>query len=322
MTASRADIADCYRLILGRDGDDGGIDHWFAAVQRTGMSAHEAALGFLRSPEFRNKNPEFALKAPGLNLSECQQFPFMGLTLLLDPKEPIMQGVIGHGVHSPWILKVLEELLRPDAVFVDVGANSGVLGCYVAKHLIETGETIFVEPFADNCKLILANQALNGLRNCALLPFAVGSKVGTLFAAVEESSNKHVVADDSAKLKALDTVVVFPTVTLDLLLEDRERVDLIRMDVEGSEARALLGCKRVIARHRPLLLLEFCPEYYAGPDFTPRQYFELPISLGYEAEIVCRERGRLKIGTDYAAVTAYFAANPDWNWIDLLFTPT
>jgi hypothetical protein len=79
-----------------------------------------------------------------------------------------------------------------------------------------------------------------------------------------------------------DESVQVPLTTIDQLVNDLslERVDFIKMDIEGSEQRAILGAKNTIARFKPRLAIaanhldperipalvrEIWPEYQVEP---------------------------------------------------------
>ena len=49
------------------------------------------------------------------------------------------------------------------------------------------------------------------------------------------------------------------SVTLDTLVKDEPRVDIVRMDIEGSEGLALQGMQSLLRTHRPILLTELSP---------------------------------------------------------------
>ena len=49
-------ITRCYRLILGREPEQGGLDYWVTRLKNGSTSAAEAMDGFVNSNEFRNKN--------------------------------------------------------------------------------------------------------------------------------------------------------------------------------------------------------------------------------------------------------------------------
>ena len=49
-------VVRCYRLCLGRDADESGLNGWCNAILTGQNTAKEAAAGFVFSDEFKNKN--------------------------------------------------------------------------------------------------------------------------------------------------------------------------------------------------------------------------------------------------------------------------
>ncbi len=70
-------------------------------------------------------------------------------------------------------------------------------------------------------------------------------------------SNTHLVAAREATRGGGRFVQAVP---LDDVLGDLPRLDVVKMDIEGHEPPALRGLARLLARHRPGLLVEFNPE--------------------------------------------------------------
>jgi hypothetical protein len=60
-----------------------------------------------------------------------------------------------------------------------------------------------------------------------------------------------------------------------------ERLDFMKMDVEGHEVRALEGAREVIRRHRPLLLVEIDPPRLQECGSSPDALIQLLRALGY-----------------------------------------
>ena len=72
-------------------------------------------------------------------------------------------------------------------------------------------------------------------------------------------------------------------VTLDRFLEDEPCIDIIKMDIEGAEWRALQGMRRLIQRHRPLLFTEFHPSALReASSISPEKYLTCLRDLDYE----------------------------------------
>jgi FkbM family methyltransferase len=100
--------------------------------------------------------------------------------------------------------------------------------------------------------------ALNRLNNIRLHAVAVGDKPGTLPLLVSRSAAGEAMA---ARTKIIErprdgATIEVEVRKLDDLIAAKRRVALLQLDIEGFEGPALLGCKRIIARNAPVILLE------------------------------------------------------------------
>jgi len=66
------------------------------------------------------------------------------------------------------------------------------------------------------------------------------------------------------------------SVRLDKSLRDIERLDLIKIDIEGAEYMALDGAKSIIQQHNPIIVSEFCPPMLeATSNMSGQEYLDL-----------------------------------------------
>ena len=69
---------------------------------------------------------------------------------------------------------------------------------------------------------------------------------------------------------------------LDEIIPPDEKIDLIKIDVEGAEYQVLLGAKNILSKSKPVLIFECgigATDYY---DTNPADIFEYLTSLGYK----------------------------------------
>ncbi len=100
---------------------------------------------------------------------------------------------------------------------------------------------------------------LNGLKNIALAPVAVGDKPGTLPLQVARKSGAHVAAGVAINPDLSlddDRVIPVEVATLDSLVAKTRKVTVLHLDVEGFEEPALRGAARILTDNAPLVVLE------------------------------------------------------------------
>ena len=152
--------------------------------------------------------------------------------------------------------KLLRRTLSPGDVAVDVGANIGIYTQLLSRWVGPTGLVHSFEPSPENFRRL--QSATRKLANVRLSQSAVGesSRRTTLY--VSDKLN----VDHRAYLPEGDSrhTVPIEMIALDDYFKPGERVDLIKMDIQGYELHALRGATRVVADNPGIkLLIEFWP---------------------------------------------------------------
>ena len=171
-------------------------------------------------------------------------------------------GPLLHGqAHEPHVMAVLHERLRRDDVVLDVGANIGIVSLLAASLVGPGGRVIAVEPVARNRRLIARAAQANRFRNLEIIAAAASDRDGQVELRTHPvTSNSALPAAAGERLRDAQGVTVrVRAIALDGTLAALDRLDLVKIDVEGMEPRALRGLQRTLARFRPALLSEFHP---------------------------------------------------------------
>jgi FkbM family methyltransferase len=126
-------------------------------------------------------------------------------------------------------------------VFVDVGANAGTYALPLARHVGASGRVIAIEPHPVMVARLAFNQAASRSGNVVLVPAAAGASDGELMIETDHENYgaSHVYPDASARSDAIRV----PAMRLLRILQDRnvDKVDSLKIDVEGYEDRVLIG---------------------------------------------------------------------------------
>ncbi len=247
-------------MILRREPDADGRAHYGRAVAR-GLSLEELVGSLMNSDEYRQR---IVPTLPAEVKSGIRQRLLAENAVSVDlggyvvcvraSDQDFGQAIVATHDYEPHVRRFMQESVHAGQVVVDVGANVGCL-CFQAARLVgERGRVIAIEPNPDNVQLLFAGIVMNEWANVEVWPCAAWDAPGVM----------------SLKGGASNTYLVLPAplgegrayaqlVRLDEALAHVDRIDLIKIDIEGHEPRAIRGAQGLIERHRPTLLTEFNP---------------------------------------------------------------
>jgi FkbM family methyltransferase len=138
------------------------------------------------------------------------------------------------------------EHVKPNDTVVDCGAHHGLMTVLFARWVGPRGAVIAYEALPANAHVVEQNARLNGLANVAVRPVGVGEKAGRVEAAVNAGN---------VVVGGLDGAEHIEIVQLDDDLPPGTVVNFLKIDVEGSDLRALRGARRLLRQH-PVVDLE------------------------------------------------------------------
>jgi FkbM family methyltransferase len=183
-----------------------------------------------------------------------------GIKLDLRMGTDIARLVFLAGEIDPNEFSFLADVLKPGMCVVDVGANEGLFTLFFRKRVGPGGRVIALEPSERELIHLKRNLRINRFLDVDVVPLAVGDHVGRARLSLAEAGHAghNALGTPAAPWVSVVDQVEVEVSTLDTLSDARNwpRIDLIKMDIEGSELRALRGADRLLARDRPVLLLE------------------------------------------------------------------
>ena len=185
---------------------------------------------------------------------------------------------------------VLRQVLTQGDTVVDVGANIGYYTAMMARLIGRRGHVYALEPEPANFEQLTANIHLNDIEGQVdAFNFAASDRQGTGALYVSTSSNLHTMIprDHEAGEREGVTAVDVPIVDLTSFLGDKPSVDLLRMDIEGSEVKVLHGLTPAIdsGRFSGTIVFEcHLPRY--GPDNDMRPVLQALFDRGYRVAML------------------------------------
>jgi FkbM family methyltransferase len=285
-----------YRLLLGRAPDMQGFVAHSRALQEGRISVADLYSAFLASREYQER-----LAADDVFRDrDSVSISYLGCDFEISGLSAVAGELQSANGYEPYALPYFLEFCRDGMTVLDIGASWGVYAFPAAKRVGPQGRVFAVEVSSQNCRILLHNARLNSLTNFELLAFAASDRVGTALLPVQTVSNTNsvhqiAVATDG-NFSAFDIV---PTLPLDLVRSRLGRVDLVKMDIDGTEYRACVGARELLTECRPIVFLEYCPQLLRPlSDVEPSELLRLFLDLGYGIEVLHRARPRERIAVE------------------------
>lgn len=168
--------------------------------------------------------------------------------------------------------------LRPGDIIIDAGGYEGTFAVYAAKAVGENGKVIVFEPDTENCRKLQMNIELNELKNVTIVNKALWDEDREL-----KFNNKHT-AGASFFFNASQHAKKISAVSIDNELGRLgvNKIDFIKMDIEGSEIKAIEGAKRILATNN--VNLAVASYHIINGEETSATVENILIKFGYEAK--------------------------------------
>jgi FkbM family methyltransferase len=161
-------------------------------------------------------------------------------------------------VFEPDNVAYLKVLCDPDSRVLDAGANIGMTALALSQ-ICPRGQIAAIEPLPRTFRYLQRNVAEAGASNLKIFNFALGSSEGSVlmqghpsnFACSFIADNYRISAEDhfsqNVPVRRLDNV--FSELSLD-------RLDFMKVDVEGFELEVFAGAKEILNTYQPIVFLE------------------------------------------------------------------
>lgn len=167
-------------------------------------------------------------------------------------------------------IKMMEQLLKEGDTCLDIGACFGLYTYWMSKLVGTTGKVVSVEPMVENFYYLTANVINNSLGNVKILNNAVWDKSDIVHMVKPTMYTGCVTENGDIEVVSLTIEDIFELLHLD-------KVNFIKVDGGSNlSARAIFGCKKIIEKFKPILLLESNQEKH-------KNLFQYLGGIGYTA---------------------------------------
>ena len=182
-----------------------------------------------------------------------------GFQLKIDPVKDngIEKSIYEKGTYEKGTLHIIRKLLTQGDLFVDIGANIGLMSIFAANIVKENGLVVSFEPNPETNQILKENISLNNISNIKVEPYALGN----------ECEQRKIY--DNFKVNRGAASLIHPQVltqsydvnvtTFSKYFDYMQNISLIKIDVEGYELKVLEGAKGYLKKCKkpPMIIVEF-----------------------------------------------------------------
>lgn len=202
-----------------------------------------------------------------------------GYNLWLDKNKYLDSEIINAGYFEKDSTLLCTKLVNKGDVILDVGANTGYYTLLFAKLVGEEGSVYAFEPTSYYMNTLKKNVEANSYANIHLNQFGLSNEDAEMEISIGNSSaTLHWVENETPKgtekitLKPLDEFVTS---------EKIDRLDFIKIDIDGHEPLFFQGAKETLSRFNPTILLEVNHANYLQAGFNAWDFYNFLKENGY-----------------------------------------
>lgn len=171
--------------------------------------------------------------------------------------EPIIQDIFTFGAYEAGIQKAILAHLPETGTFVDVGANIGTITVPIARARPDA-RLLSIEADPAIYRVLQENVARNGRTNVQTVCCVAGSADSAAVPFYRAPEDKFGMGSIGPQFDAEPITLTQRALDTVLAALNIAQVDVVKIDVEGAEARVLRGAPRLLSQGRPpVVILEF-----------------------------------------------------------------
>lgn len=220
------------------------------------------------------------------------QLAIENVTLVLNRDDAIVSGALALGCYETFNLSHFVRLLGPGMVVLDVGANIGLYSAIASPVVGVDGTVVAVEPDEANCGFIRRTRTANDFANLRVVRAAAGERddSATLYLNRENLADHRIYDADGNRSGVPVRLLTIDTLIAELHLP---RVDVIKVDTQGAEARVLRGMTRTLAIPGITVILEFWPWGIQRAGDDPASVIDMILAAGFAIHEIDGHRHRI-----------------------------
>ncbi len=306
---SKLDVFYFFRHILGRMPEE---REWTGHCGFIGGNLTDAVTTYYNSSEFKNR------KLVGFSPAGIRKVEIDGYVIYAAENDvAVGSHIIANQNYEPAVSDIFRSFLKPGMNVIDIGANIGWFSLLSASIVGRGGRVFSFEPSINNARFLLLNKSANAFEQIFLVHAAASDRIECLAYSSSGSNGSVKEFGDADEEAILNTEIVF-AVPADLIVPEDLPIDLIKVDVEGWEMKALRGADRIVQRWKPRIISEFSPpSLFNSSEVSGEEFLEVFKKSGYLFRVIRDGLPLLDCGSDAQRVIDAFETSKT-DHIDIL----
>lgn len=206
-----------------------------------------------------------------------------GTPLIVPRNDLVGSEIYRNGCYEPETVRILNQIVKPGMVFLDIGTHVGQYTLLASKLVGPEGAIHSFEPDPDTFAHLALNVSMNNMQNVHPVQAAVSDEDG--WADFYLSSSDYM-GTNSLRAPSYHSGEVCKVRTISLsnyVAENNiDKIDVMKLDVEGAEIDILHSSLDILTTMKPLLIVEFNKVADMRFDHSSHNLKSLLTSLGYE----------------------------------------
>ena len=173
-------------------------------------------------------------------------------------------SILCTGTYENEIGKLISISLKEGDVALDIGGNIGLQSLRMAKYVGKTGNVLAFEPLAHLRKKFARNILLNRFENICLLPYALSDQESLMtFTVNKDQWNQGTFSLSQNDVGNITEQISVKIGDQTIEISNLNKLNLIKIDVEGFEFNVLSGLTATLKKFKPRLIFEYDENYWA-----------------------------------------------------------
>ena len=193
----------------------------------------------------------------------------------------------------PFESEVLKGQIKKGDVVLDIGAYVGYYTMLASKIVGDEGKIFAFEPDPENFKNLEINIKKNNCHNVELVKAAVCDKTGSMKLYLNKSDR----SENTLYGSNIEDSITVKTIKPDDYFKNRDnRVNFIKIDIEGAERRAFEGMEFILEKNRQIkIFTEINPRALENSGFSAKDYVQLLIGMGFSLYKINESQKKVEI---------------------------